>query len=121
MDKLVFGNYTWFQNPEIYRQKFLCEPVYGKDETGTVVFQEIGPRKRTITGSGCFFGEGAYESFQSLAQQCGRQVPEKLVHPVWGTVNAYLTELEMTQEPRKNYVAYQFAFREADENGKIPK
>ena len=43
-----------------------------------------------------------------------------LTHPVWGERSVFFTGLEMTQEPRENYVAYRFEFQQADENGKIP-
>ena len=35
------------------------------------------------------------------------------MHPVWQTAGAYFTELELTQEPRDDYVAYRFTFCEA--------
>jgi hypothetical protein len=44
-----------------------------------------------------------------------------LVHPVFGTYRCYFTELRLIQEPRKDYVAYRFEFREADADGNIPQ
>lgn len=121
MDKLRFKGYIWPQNPEIYRQSFVREPVYVKDEEGNVSFEGLGPLKRVVTGSGAFFGETAYEDFKELAALCDAPTAGALVHPAWGTVTAFLTELEMTQEPRADYVAYQFTFHGADADGNIPQ
>lgn len=121
MDKLLYKSFSWPQNPEYYRQSFVREPVYVKDEEGNVTFEGLGPLKRTITGSGAFFGDTAYTDFQKLAALCDTAVAGALVHPIWGRVSAFLTKLEMTQEPRADYVAYSFTFQVADADGAIPK
>lgn len=121
MDKLYYKDFVWSQNPEVYRQSYSREPVYIKNDMDVVVFDGMGPLHRTITGSGSFFGATAYTDFQSLAALCGSEEPGALVHPIWGRALVYLTELEMTQDSRENHVAYRFTFREADENGVIPK
>lgn len=121
MDKLKFKEYVWPQNPEVFRCSFLREPVYEKDYTGQVVFTGMGPQKLTITGNGSFFGASAYTDFQNLKGLFADKAPGELVHPVMGTFQVYLTELEASQEPRTDYVAYSFAFREADSDGVIPK
>ena len=38
--------------------------------------------------------------------------PGVLIHPIWQTSSAYFTELQLRQEPRPDYVAYRFEFRE---------
>lgn len=121
MDKLVYKSFTWPQNPEYYRQSYVREPVYVKDEEGNVTFSGLGALKRTITGSGAFFGETAYENFMELAALCDTDVAGALTHPVWGKVSAFLTKLEMSQEPRADYVAYSFTFQVADADGNIPQ
>ena len=97
------------------------EPVYTKNAAGDAVFTGMSPVKRTVTGKGAFLGDTAYADFQELlalfnAGGCGT-----LVHPVWGTYNMHFTELELTQEPKFQYVAYRFVFREADDEGAIPQ
>ena len=120
MNKLVFKNYVWPQNPDKYEQKFVREPVYTKQDDGSVVFS-IGPAKRTVTGSGSFFGETAYADFLALAKVFEEDTYGGLVHPVFGTYRCFFTELELITEPRADYVAYRFAFREADIDGIIPQ
>ena len=121
MDKLTYKDFVWPRNPEKYRQQYLRKPTYGEDEEGNTVFQGLGALKHTITGSGAFTGTDAWASFQQLADLCGDPLAGDLTHPVWGTVSAFLTELQMDQEPRENYVAYSFTFQAADENGDIPQ
>lgn len=121
MEKMSYKGWVWPQNPEKFEQFFLREPVYVKNSSDVMVFTGMGPMKRTFTGSGTFFGSTAFEDFKALAALFAETTCGALVHPVWGTFQAYFTELEMTQEPRENEVAYRFTFREADANDAIPK
>lgn len=121
MDKMRFGTFTWPENPERYEETCVREPVYTQNTDGEAVFSGLGPIKRTMTGSGAFAGSGAYTHFKALEALIGQTTAAALIHPVWGTRNAYLMELHSTMEPREDYVAYTFTFREADSSGKIPK
>lgn len=121
MEKMTFKTFTWPRNPETYSQSWEREPVYVKNESDETVFNGMGPKKLTITGSGCFLGSTAYADFKKLAALMEEASAGSLTHPVWGTVSVILTRLELTQEPRENYVAYRFTFREADSKGAIPK
>ena len=66
-------------------------------------------------------GSDAYADFKTLQSQMELMEPAILTHPVWGTRRVYLTELKSRMEPKENYVAYSFEFREVDSSGKIPK
>lgn len=120
MNKLRFKTFVWPQNPHTCREEFLREPVYVRNELGETVFSGMTQMKRTVTGSGAFFGEHAYERFQALAELFAENSTGELIHPLWGTRVVWFTELEVTQEPRVDYVSYRFTFREADANGGIP-
>ena len=121
MEKLLYKNFLWPQNPDHYQQTWVREPVYEKNVGGETVFAGMGPMKRTVTGSGKFFGATAYTDFLELAKVFEEDSPGGLVHPVFGTCRCYFTELQVTQEPRADYVAYRFEFREADADGAIPQ
>lgn len=121
MEKLQFKTFVWPQNPHTYREEYLREPVYGKDELGETVFLGMGPMKRTVTGEGVFFGATAFASFRALSALFGESSTGSLIHPVWGSRNVWFTGLELTQEPKENCVSYRFTFREADADGEIPK
>lgn len=120
MEKLIYRTFSWPQNPDKLRHSYVREPVYTKDEEGNTVFSGMGPGKCVITGSGAFIGDAAYSSFRNLLAlfedgECGY-----FYDPTWGVYNAYLTGLELTQEPRSDYVAYTFEFTRANADGSIP-
>lgn len=120
MDKLTFKTFTWPNNPETYREEFIREALYEKNNAGDSVFSGMGPMKRVITGTGAFFGADAYTSFNALAALFSDAARGELTHPVLGKRTVYFTGLEMTQSPKSDYVAYSFEFKEADSQGAIP-
>lgn len=121
MDNMRFGSFTWPNNPERYEEKCIREPVYTQSDENDTVFSGMGPVKRTITGSGVFFGSNAYSNFKTLLALVSQNEPATLTHPIWGERSVYLIELTSAVEPREDYVAYSFMFREADSSGVIPK
>lgn len=121
MQKMTYRGWAWPENPEKMEQTYLREPVYVQNEQKVWIFSGMGPLKRTIRGEGSFYGSNAYSDFKALALLFANNTVGELIHPVWGTVKAYFTELEMIMEPRENEVSYRFTFREADENDAIPK
>lgn len=121
MDKLTYKGFVWPQNPTEYCQHYQRKPTYAEDETGRDVFLGLSGRRYTITGSGVFTGENACTYFSHLAALCDDPLAGPLVHPVWGTVSAFLTELQMEQDARENCISYSFTFQVADANGCIPQ
>ena len=120
MEKLSYKTYVWPRNPQVYKEEYIREPQYYVDD-GVTLFDEMGQMKRIITGSGTFFGETAIEDFQLLAELFEDQEPGDLRHPLWGIRYCYFTGLEVTQEPKENYVSYRFEFTGALANGVVPK
>lgn len=121
MNKMKFKTFSWPENPAEFHIRYLREPVYEVLEDKSVVFRGLGPVKRTFTGKGVFVGTGAYNSFKTLAALIPQGAPGTLEHPVWGSFSAFLMELNLSQEPRADYVAYDFTFREADSSGALPQ
>lgn len=121
MLKMSFKGWIWPENPEKMEQVYLREPVYVQNEQKVWVFNGMGPLKRTIRGEGTFYGEDAFSQFRMMALLFDKTTSGELRHPIWGVVQVYLTELEMTQGPGENVISYRFTFREADENDEIPK
>lgn len=120
MNKMVFGTFTWPENPEIYEEICTREPVYTKNDSGETVYSGLSAVRRTMKGSGVFAGSDAYAQFKTLAALVSQTTAAKLNHPVWGERSAYLMEIKSTMMPRENYVAYSFTFLEADSKGAIP-
>ena len=121
MDKLRFKSFVWPTNPEVYHEDFVRDALYAKSDDGDSVFSGMGPMKRVITGSGSFYGSDAYASFQALADLFAADGLGLLNHPYCGKKMVYFTKLQMSQSPKADYVAYSFEFKEADEEGAIPK
>lgn len=121
MQKMSYKGWAWPENPEKYEQFYLREPVYAKNSQKVWVFKGMGPRKLTVKGEGVFCGSDAFEDFKALSALFSNVASGELIHPVWGSMRAYFTELEMTQEPRENEISYRFTFREADADDAIPK
>mgnify|MGYP002611349283 CR=1 FL=1 len=90
-------------------------------ELAQAAFDAMGDEKLTITGTGAFFGDDAFVQFKKLAKLFKETTPGNLEHPIWGIRYCYLTGLEMTQEPKDNYVSYRFTFTGAQTNGVVPR
>lgn len=120
MDFLSYKTFVWPQNPHIYEEKMSREPQYSTSD-GVTYFEGMGELKRIITGSGVFTGEDAFAQFRTLAKLMDSNQPGNLEHPIWGIRYCYFTGLELTQEPKENYVSYKFTFTGALTNGEVPK
>lgn len=119
-DKMKFRIFRWHENPEWFGIRAVCSPEYEPNEYGAYDYLGLGPMCRIFTGGGVFCGEDAVQQFNSLAVLLSNRTMGELYHPVWGTTTAYLTELEMSQQSRPDYIEYSFTFRETDEKGGIP-
>ena len=120
MEKLSYKTFVWPQNPHTYREEYSRKAMYTNVD-GVDYFDGMGKMKRIITGSGVFYGENAVAEFKKLAAVFEEAEAGNLIHPIWGTRYCYFTGLELTQEPKDNYVSYRFEFTGASENGTVPK
>jgi len=120
MNFLSYKTFVWPQNPHTYREVTSRSPMYYTQD-GETYFDSMGPLKRTITGSGVFYGEDAYEQYKKLQKLSEDMAAGNLEHPIFGIRYCYLTLLEVTQEPKENYVSYRFEFTQAKLNGEVPK
>lgn len=120
MNFLSYKTFVWPQNPHIYREITTRTPEYYTQD-GEVYFRGMSALKRTITGSGVFYGEDAYEQYKKLQKLSEDMAAGNLEHPIFGIRFCYLTLLEVTQEPKENYVSYRFEFTQALLNGEVPK
>ena len=120
MDKMKFMMFTWDHNPEEFRIEAHCVPEYVPNQVGGYDYTGLTPMIRVFKGRGVFCGADADQRFNALAVIMALGREGELFHPVWGTTTAYLTDLEMEQESRPEYIVYSFTFRETDEHGCIP-
>ena len=120
MDFLSYKTFVWPKNPHIYKEVTSHTPYYHTQD-GETYFDGMSGLKRVITGSGVFCGEDAYEQYKKLQKLAEESGAGNLEHPIFGIRYCYLTMLEVTQEPKENYVSYRFEFTQAKTNGEIPK
>ena len=121
MNNLSFGSFRWPRNPGTFCVEQERKPVYRKNELGEPVYAGLSEVSCTITGTGVFTGAEAWASYRSLEAQINAAAPAPLHHPRWGSCSAYLTGLQMTEEPKSDYISYRFTFTRADAQGAVPQ
>lgn len=109
---MQYKDYVWPHNPRTYTISYERKVAVHKVPFGRYAMQDLGLGRRVMRGEGEFYGDGAYEEFKKLASVFYHGGPGVLLHPVWQSANAYLVELSLAQEPRKDYVRYTFTFWE---------
>lgn len=112
MQAMQYKSFLWPHNPRVYTIDFVRDTALQKIPMGGYALQDLGRSCREMRGEGEFYGSEAYDTFKALATVFYEEGPGVLIHPVWQTASAYFTELQLRQEPRRDYVAYRFAFRE---------
>lgn len=120
MEKLQYKDWIWPENPETFLIGAARTPEYTRAEDGTMTYNGMGQLCRTISGKGVFHGENAAAAYKALAAFLGATEAGALVHPVWGSINALLTELRMEEDSRENWIVYAYTFQEVDSDGTIP-
>lgn len=108
-----FKSFVWPNNPHTCSLTTKRDVVTYKYPGGAYRLADLGPGSRVLTGEGEFFGEEAYETMLRLLDVFQEGGTGALVHPVLRMDYAIFSELELTQEPRKDYVRYRFVFQEA--------
>lgn len=121
LETLKYKDFTWPTNPHTYGEERILEPEYSKDSMGNDVYTGMKPVQLVITGAGAFYGEEAVKNFKILASYFLDEEPGDLIHPIWGTRYCYFTNLKMTQEPKEDYIAYEFTFEQSMSNGFLPR
>ncbi len=114
LSSMRFKDYTWPHNPETFVMEYRRQVAAHKVPLGGCVLQDLGAVYRIFRGEGVFAGDGAYEEFRALAEVFREAGPGMLAHPVWQTERAYFVSLSVTEEPKPDYVRYQFVFWEDD-------
>lgn len=113
LKKLKYKDFTWPNNPATcnidYNKRIIA---HSYPDINGAEHEELGSGPRVITGSGIFFGKGAYDTFKKLLKYFQQNTPGKLIHPIWGSINCRLTKLNTKEEPLPNYVEYTFEFIE---------
>lgn len=113
MLKMQYKSFVWPNNPKTYTLSFERQTAVQKIPMGGLTVQELGMTCAVLRGEGEFFGPKAMQSFQELLRVFRQSGSGTLLHPAWTGAAACFTQLRLTQEPREDYVAYQFEFCES--------
>ena len=109
---MQYKGFVWPHNPRTYTIRFQRQVAVHKVPFGRYALQDLGLGQRVMEGEGVFYGPEAYDTFRRLATVFYEGGPGTLVHPVWQSARVYFVRLELTQEPRPDYVGYRFTFWE---------
>ena len=110
---MSYKTFTWPNNPTTSSVSEKRRTVHLPFFYVMLCTQEFGCAPRVFTGEGVFYGTAAYTDYLSLEGLFRAGGAGVLTHPQWGAISARLTALELTQEPKENYVRYRFTFLEA--------
>ena len=112
LQPMRYKDYVWPHNPETYTVTYRRRVGMYDIPYGLYAMESLGRTCRVMTGSGEFVGPDAYEEFKRLATVYYTGGEGILVHPCWQSAHVLFTALSLRQEPRPDYVAYTFEFRE---------
>ena len=110
LSPMRFKSFVWPHNPYTYAITFERKMAVHKIPFGRHYLQSLGQTRRVLRGEGEFAGQGAYDTFKQLANVFYEETPGTLIHPVWMNSLAWFVHLEVTQQPRPDYVRYTFEF-----------
>lgn len=110
--KMSYKTFTFPHNPAkitVTAQSRIATahcPEYGP------VHQNLGPARRVISGSGCFYGATARADYVALETLLRQSSAGLLYIPGLGTVVAFLTDLKLEEEGDGSVLRYSFQFTE---------
>jgi hypothetical protein len=108
---LQYKWYRWPYNPTQYSITFDKDiAVHRYPFSNQADMEDLGENPDKVSGWGEFFGDGAYDEFKKLCNVKKSPGSGALIHPIWSIHNALFKNLQVTQEPRANYVKYTFEF-----------
>lgn len=112
LSSMRYKTFTWPNNPR--ECKYSVSKAYAKHkyaELAGVEIEDMDNDAIVISGDGEFFGPSAYDTWLKLVSVFNEHGVGEFFHPLYPDVKKTLmTKLEMTVEPREDYVAYTFEF-----------
>lgn len=112
LSPMRYKTFTWPNNPR--ECKYSASKSYAKHkypELAGVEIEDMDGDAVIITGDGEFFGPNAYTNWKNLLAIFNEHGVGEFFHPLYTDIQkALMTKLEMTVEPRQDYVAYTFEF-----------
>ncbi len=107
---MKFRSFTWPNNPHTFTVEHRRALTSRKLPFQAYRIQDMGEDLCVYRGIGEFVGVNAYADFLRLAELFIDGSPGLLTHPVWPAAEVYFASLKLRQEPKENYVNYEFEF-----------
>lgn len=107
-----FKNFSWPKNPaklHISSQRQVKEVFLPFLRSS---FQDLGSKRRVVSGEGVFLGPHAADSFQALSNLLSQGGSGTLSLPALPPLSASLVRLDLIADPVPNTVRYSFEFWE---------
>ena len=110
LNKIKYKDYTFPYNPATTGSK--CDRAYVKHKYPDLAGNELedfGVNAMVITGSGCFFGDDAYDEFNKLYKEFQKNGVGAFYHPIYKSITrGLMVSLESTVESNVNAIKYSF-------------
>lgn len=110
LSNIVYKDFTFPHNPRTSGCK--CDRSYIKHkypELAGSELEDFGPNAIVITGSGEFFGDDAYGTWNRLYDQFASNGVGNVSHPIYKHITrGLMTSLSSTLESIENYISYEF-------------
>ena len=120
MSNLKFAGFTFPHNPSTFQMSYDNRVVTHEfPEINRGQNEILGMSPRTFSGSGIFYGVGAWWQFSQLSETLWSNTRGILEHPNYGKFDVVLKKLVSKEEPLPNFVAYDFEFIEHSEIGAL--
>lgn len=113
MGNLKFKDFVWPHNPTSFNMSYdkrLIRHEY--PEIDCAEHEDLGMNPRTFSGSGVFYGPGAWAQFSVLSTYYYKRDAGILIHPQYGQFRVRLSKLSSKEEPLPEYVEYDYEFVE---------
>lgn len=110
LKKIKYKDFVFPNNPETTGMK--CDRSYVKHKYPELAGNELedfGADAIVISGSGCFFGDDAYDTYHELYDAFRSKGVGSVRHPIFTEITrGLMVKLEAQLEPRSDYITYSF-------------
>lgn len=108
---IQYGSFAFPNDPERLEITYGWKVVSKETNTGAWQVRRLGRLGRVIEGEGIFYGDSPGASFRSLAALLDGQA-HAFSHPVYGSINACMTELVSDEQAENGILRYRFRLLE---------
>ena len=105
---MKLGNFTFPNEPESLRVSYLRNVSVETSADGAWNVTDQGKQGRSFDCEGVFYASSCYLSCKGLAQIFDAGATVTLTHPQWGEISVLMTQLEIDEACKTNFLRYKF-------------